>query len=59
MRMFFGCPPTPSRATLGMWVMGYEARVFSVNVSLSRSSLRVVGSMTTFSRTVPKVRVVS
>ena len=38
---------------------GYAARVFSVNRSESRSSSRVSGSMSTFSRIVPKRFVVA
>jgi hypothetical protein len=48
----------PTSDELLMKWIGKAARVFSVNSSESRSSSRVSGSIATFSRIVPKVRVV-
>ena len=56
---FLGCPPTPGITALEMKSTGYAARVFSVIVSRSSNGARVVGSITTFSNTVPKRFVVA
>ena len=53
-----GCPAMPVSELLLMKSSGNAARVFSVSRSESRSSTRVAGSMTTFSRMVPNRRVV-
>ncbi len=42
--MFFGWPARFSGTALAMYSSGYEARVFSVIVSSSRSISRVTGS---------------
>ena len=51
--MFFGWPARFSGRALSMNSSGYDARVFSVSDSSSRSMIRVTGSNTTFSRIVP------
>ncbi len=53
-----GWPATPLLDELLMKSSGKAPRVFSVNSSESRSSSLVAGSIATFSRIVPKRRVV-
>ena len=53
-----GWPARPTSEALEMNETGKAPRVFSVRASESRSSWRVASSMTTFSRIVPKRRVV-
>ena len=54
-----GAGATPVGSALPMKWSGYAARVFSVNRSESRSSSRVSGNMSVFSRMVPKRLVVA
>ena len=54
-----GPGPMPVGSALPMKSSGYAARVFSVNRSESRSSSRVSGYMSVFSRIVPKRFVVA